>query len=211
MKTKVYMVRHAETIGNIEQRLTGRADYDLTSKGILSVEKLTQKLSNIKFDAIFSSTSGRTKRTIEPLAKMNELKITQLEDLCEMYFGDYDGCKWQDVNRIHPEIKQRQNEINELSGIPNQESMTDASERMYNCIKKICNKNLGKTILICSHGVVIEGFIRKIVGIPFAEERAKFSQKNVALNILTYEDQKFTIDLLADISFLEGVIECKKH
>lgn len=204
MKTKLYIVRHAETEGNIEKRLTGRKDYNLTEKGEKSAEKLAQRLSDVKFDALFSSSSNRTKKTIEPIAKQNNLPIVQLDDLCEMYFGDYDGWKWEDVNKINPEIKHRQNEINEISGIPNQESMEETAERMYKCVKKICNENEGKTILICSHGVAIEAFIRKITQIPFNKEREKYSQRNVALNVLTYNNEQFTIDILADTSFLEG-------
>ena len=210
MKTKLYIVRHAETIGNIEKRLTGRKDYELTEKGLASTEKLAKRLSNIKFDVMYSSTSNRTAKTIEPLAKLNNLKIIQLDDLCEMYFGDYDGWKWEDVNKLNPQIKQRQNEINEISGIPNQESMEDASKREYDCIKRICEKNAGKNILICSHGVVIEGFLRQITGISFNDEREKYCQHNVALNILTYENGKFEIDLLADTSFLKDNFLYKK-
>ena len=53
MKTKLYIVRHAETEGNIEKRLTGRKDYNLTEKGEKSAEKLAQRLSDVKFDALF--------------------------------------------------------------------------------------------------------------------------------------------------------------
>ena len=204
MKTKLYIVRHAETEGNIEKRLTGRKDYNLTEKGEKSAEKLAQRLSDVKFDALFSSSSNRTKKTIEPIAKQNNLPIVQLDDLCEMYFGDYDGWKWEDVNKINPEIKHRQNEINEISGIPNQESMEETAERMYKCVKKICDENEGKTILICSHGEAIEALNRKITQIPFNKEMEKYSQRNVALNVLTYNNEQFTIDILADTSFLEG-------
>ena len=33
MKTRIFIVRHTETVGNIEKRLTGRQDYALTKKG----------------------------------------------------------------------------------------------------------------------------------------------------------------------------------
>ena len=204
MKTKLYIVRHAETTGNIDKRLTGRKDYELTENGLASAKKLAKRLSNIKFDKMYSSTSNRTFKTIKSLSDLNNLEIIQMDDLCEMYFGDFDGLKWEEVNRIDPSIKQRQNEINEISGIPNQETMDEASNREYKCIKKICEKNIGKNILICSHGVVIEGFLRIIAGIPFTYEREKFCQHNVALNILEYENGKFEIKLLADISFLKG-------
>ena len=125
MKTRIFIVRHTETVGNIEKRLTGRQDYSLTKKGEKLVVYLTKELQNIKFNAIYSSTSGRAVATVEPLAKLNNLQVIQSENLCEMYFGDYDGWKWEDVDKIQPEIKANQNRINEIYGIPHQETMQE--------------------------------------------------------------------------------------
>ena len=123
MKTRLFIVRHTETIGNVEKRLTGRKDYSITANGEILIQKLTRELENIKFDKIYSSTSGRAIKTIEQIANKQKLKIEESDELCEMYFGIYDGWKWEDVNKIQPEIKQKQNEINEIIGIPKQESM----------------------------------------------------------------------------------------
>ena len=204
IKTRIFIVRHTETVGNIEKRLTGRQDYEVTPRGEKLIQKLTTELSNIKFDKIYSSTSGRSIRTVENLAKLNNLEIETKEDLCEMYFGKYDGWKWEDVNRIQPEIKQRQNEINEISGIEEQETMKHVADRMDKCIRNIVQANIGKTILISSHGVAIEAFLRKISGIPFNQEREKFCQYNVAINELEYENDKFKINQLANIDYLNG-------
>lgn len=201
-KTRIFIVRHTETVGNIEKRLTGRQDYEVTPRGEKLIQKLTTELSNIKFDKIYSSTSGRAIRTVENLAELNNLEIETKEDLCEMYFGKYDGWKWEDVNRIQPEIKQRQNEINEISGIEEQETMEHVADRMDKCIRNIVQANIGKTILISSHGVAIEAFLRKISGIPFNQEREKFCQYNVAINELEYENDKFKIIQLANIDYL---------
>lgn len=202
IKTRIFIVRHTETIGNIEKRLTGRQDYEVTPRGEKLIQKLTTELSNIKFEKIYSSTSGRAIKTVENLAKLNNLEIETKEDLCEMYFGKYDGWKWEDVNRIQPEIKQRQNEINEISGIEDQETMKHVADRMDKCIRDIVQANIGKTILISSHGVAIEAFLRKISGIPFSQEREKFCQYNVAINELEYENDKFKIIQLANIDYL---------
>lgn len=201
-KTRIFIVRHTETVGNIEKRLTGRQDYEVTPRGEKLIQKLTTELSNIKFDKIYSSTSGRAIKTVENLAELNNLEIETKEDLCEMYFGKYDGWKWEDVNRIQPEIKQRQNEINEISGIEDQETMEHVADRMDKCIRNIVQTNIGKTILISSHGVAIEAFLRKISGIPFNQEREKFCQYNVAINELEYENDKFKIIQLANIDYL---------
>lgn len=203
MKTKIFLVRHTETVGNIESRLTGRKDYELTHKGQVLVAQLTEKLKHIYFSKIYASTSARTVKTIETLAKLNNLAIEQLESLSEMYFGIYDGWKWEDVNQIQPEIKNTQNEINEIVGIPKQETMEEVANRMMKTITRIAKENEGKTILICSHGVAIEAFLRKIEGIPFKDRRKEFCQHHVAINELDFENERFKINQLANINWLK--------
>ena len=206
MKTRLFIVRHTETIGNVEERLTGLQDYEITEKGKILIKKLTKELENIKFDKIYSSTSGRAIKTIEPIAKKQNLKIEENDKLWEMNFGKYDGLRWEEVNKIQPEIKQTQKEINEITGIPNQETMEEVANIMYDCIFKILKENEGKTILISSHGVAIEAFLRKIENIKFKYEREKFCQHNVAINELEYENNKFKIIRLADIEYLKNQI-----
>ena len=75
MKTKIYLVRHTQTVGNIEKRLSGRTDFELTLDGKKYVEKLTNRLKNIKFDKAYSSISGRAIKTIEPICKLQGLEI----------------------------------------------------------------------------------------------------------------------------------------
>ena len=104
------------------------------------------------------------------------------------------------------EIKQTQKEINEITGIPNQETMEEVANRMYDCIFKILKENEGKTILISSHGVAIEAVLRKIENIKFKYEREKYCQHNVAINELEYENNKFKIIRLADIEYLKNQI-----
>lgn len=86
MKTRIFIIRHAETVGNIEGRLTGRNDYELTEKGKSTTQILSQELNNINFDVAYASTSSRTQKTIKKIAEKNELEIIKLDDLCEMYF-----------------------------------------------------------------------------------------------------------------------------
>ena len=55
-KCRIFIVRHTETIGNVEKRLTGREDYEITLLGKKYSELLTNALQNIKFDKIYSRT-----------------------------------------------------------------------------------------------------------------------------------------------------------
>lgn len=207
MKSKIYIVRHAETVGNIENRLTGRTDFEISVKGKDSIKLLTNRLLNIKFDKFYSSMSNRTKETIEQLAKLNKKDIIQLEELGEMDFGTYDGWKWKDVNKVDPSIKLRQKKINEISGIPEQETMEEVANRMKKCIIDIAKANEGKTILICSHGVSIEAFLREILKIPFSQERESFCQHNTAINEIEFDGREFDVIKMADVSHIKEKME----
>lgn len=199
---RLFIVRHTQTVGNVEKRLTGRCDYEITPQGEEYIKLLTEELRSIKFDEVYSSTSGRAKKTVIELAKINNKTIIENQDLCEMYFGEYDGWKWEEVNKVNPKIKETQTLINEIVGIPEQETMEEVAERMYGCIEQIATQNVDNTILIASHGVAIEAFLRKIVGIPFAEERERFCQHNTAINEVIYKDGKFSIMRLADMTHI---------
>lgn len=207
MKTRVFIVRHTETIGNVEKRLTGRQDYEITERGQVLIQKLTKELEKIKFDRAYSSTSRRAIKTIEPIVEKQNLKIEESDELCEMYFGIYDGMKWSDVDKINPTISKLHKKTNEIMEIPNQETTAEVANRMNKIMLKIANENLNKTVLICSHGVAIEAFLRSITGIKFTEKREEYSQKNTSINILNFDNEKnsFKIDLLNDISHIENV------
>ncbi len=204
MKTKIYIVRHSKTTGNLEKRLTGRTEFDITEEGKEYIELLTKRLKDIKFDKVYSSSSSRAIKTIEPLAKLNDCVIETSEDLCEMYFGIYDGSTWDKVNEINPEIDRNHIKTNEIMGIPEQENTEEVADRMYKKIKNLCMENKGKTILVGSHGVAIEAFLRKITAEPFNIKREEYGQKNTSLNIVEYDDEleEFKIILLNDFSHL---------
>lgn len=202
-RCRIYLIRHTQTTGNVEKRLTGRKQYKITKTGKKYIKLLTDSLKNVKFDKAYSSTSFRAEKTIQPLAKKNKIPIHRDQRLCEMYFGIYDGWKWEKVNKINPQIKEKQNKLNIITGIPKQESMAAVSERMYKCIKEIAENNLGKTVLIGSHGIAIEEFLRKINNVTYLDEREKYSQLNTAINEIYYENGEFEITRIADISHLK--------
>ena len=205
--TNIYLIRHAQSVGNIEKRLTGRVDYMLTDEGRNQVKKLTDRLKDVHFDVAYSSPMSRAIDTIKPLTELNNLDAIKEEKLSEMYFGIYDGFKWKEVNEIDASISNRRKETNEISGISNQESTQQVKKRMYKVISNIADNNIGKTILIASHGVAIEAFLRQITGEPFAIKKQEYSPQNTSINIVQYneENNKFEIKLLNDLEHLNNV------
>lgn len=205
MSTIIYLIRHTQTIGNVEKRLTGRNDYEVTDQGYEYIDRLTEKLKDIKFDVAYSSISKRTYKTIEKLAKLNNLEIHETEELCEMNFGKYDGMKWEDVNKINPNIKKLQDETNEIMTIPEQETTEEVEDRMMKEMVKIAKENLGKTVLICSHGVAIEAFLRMVTGeTRWVDRKDEYSQRTTSINVVSFDEstESFKVEKLNDFSHI---------
>ena len=185
--------------------MTGRHDYIITKNGKENIKKLSEKLKFLNIDSIYSSPAERAIKTIQSIANLNNLKIITDTNLDEMFFGIYDGLKWEDVDKINPIIHKIQIQTNEIKNIPDQESMEQVADRMYKCISNICLNNPEKSVLIASHGVAIEAFLRKITGDKFAIKRDKYRQFNTNINELEYDfdSNSFKIITLNDITHLQ--------
>ena len=75
---------------------------------------------------------------------------------------------------------------------------------MVKTMHEIAKENSGKTVLVCSHGVAIESFLRNISGEGFSIKREQYGQRNTTINIVEYDDSndKFKILLLNDYSHI---------
>ena len=82
MKTRVFIVRHTETIGNVEKRLTGRQDYEITERGQVLIQKLTKELEKIKQKALEEHIPIIMDDTLEVISKI--LKEKKPEKILEI-------------------------------------------------------------------------------------------------------------------------------
>lgn len=188
MKTKIYLIRSAECFGNIENILGEKNNYDITDKGYETIDSLTAYFKDKRISSIYSSLSTMCLETVEKISKELNIEVKKVEDLREKSFGIYDGEKWADVLKQAPSLKKYRKKKIEILGIPGQESTKQVEDRMFKVISEIANDNLGQNVLIVSHGVAIETFLRAVVGIPYSEDKDKYFQKNGAINYIEYDE-----------------------
>ncbi|MGO3791363.1 MAG: histidine phosphatase family protein [Enterococcus gilvus] len=90
MEKTLYLVRHGETLFNVQKKIQGWCDSPLTDLGIEQA-KTTQEYfqgHSINFDQCFSSTSERTSDTLELIT---DQPYTRLKGLKEWNFGRLEG------------------------------------------------------------------------------------------------------------------------
>ncbi|KAJ5744720.1 hypothetical protein N7533_009590 [Penicillium manginii] len=113
---KLYLIRHAETVHNVERAWAGTTDSVLTNHGMLQIEFLAQSFASntIHFASVFASDLTRTRLTAEGICRHQPsgedsapLTPTLTADLRERDFGSLEGTRWRknltpNENNINP-------------------------------------------------------------------------------------------------------------
>ena len=104
---KLYLMRHGETLFNIQKRVQGWCDSPLTENGICQAEQAKQYFAKkgISFDAVYSSTQERATDTAKIVAP--EYTVTHLKGIKEMNFGSFEAQPEHLLNivQVHDPLK----------------------------------------------------------------------------------------------------------
>jgi len=176
------LVRHGQSIWNLEKKFTGWVDIDLTEKGKIEAQKagLLIKETNIKIDYFYSSLQLRANHTLEIIKKiLNDKKdFTKAWQLNERHYGALTGLNKIEMSKrigeekvykfrrswdIKPEPLNKKSPYHAMNIqtyknlpkeiIPDTESLKDT----YNRVLKYFNDEVEKklingNILITAHG-----------------------------------------------------------
>lgn len=199
--TKLILVRHAVTKDNEGNRLSGHIDSMLSEEGIKQVRKLTDYLKKQKIDKIFSTTSKRTKDTVEPLANILNIEIIERDTLKEISFGDFEGITFEEIKNNHSDEFNKMIKEGYEYKYPNGESLIESYYRVSKEIEKIINENDNKTILICSHGGTIRNIISYLISDSY-EYHWNFRIDNASVTIIEVENRFAVINMMNNKNFI---------
>ena len=88
---RLLLVRHAESVGNHELRLQGRAEFPLTDRGRRQADALAAALAEAPVRAVYSSPIRRALDTAEAIAARRGLTVEVRPALQEYDFGELSG------------------------------------------------------------------------------------------------------------------------
>lgn len=91
----VYFVRHGETVWNVENKICGSTDIDLTQKGHEQAIETGKKIlnDNIKADKILYSPLIRAKKTAMHISEITGIPAFEEARLIEQNFGKFEGLQ----------------------------------------------------------------------------------------------------------------------
>ena len=98
MVTTLYLIRHCEAEGNIQEIFQGKTDGDITPKGEQQLDRLSERFRDIPFDVIYSSPLKRALKTAQAAAKYHNVEIITDPAFAEIDGGEMEGHKWNELS-----------------------------------------------------------------------------------------------------------------
>lgn len=151
----IYFTRHGETKWNVEKRLQGRLNSDLTENGVQNAKLLGQRLANIDFEAVIVSPSKRTVDTAMLIIGERALPYKTDERLMEINLGHWEGRTIDEIMATEAELYHLyQEHPTQFKGTG--ESFDDVRLRVEAVLQDLESTYSTGNLLIVTHGVVIK-------------------------------------------------------
>ena len=174
---QLYLIRHAESMGNIETDESFDAvNPPLTLHGRLQAQALSERMSAVKLDVVYSSPLERAISTALPIVESCKTKIVFEPSLCEK-----DVCI-----------------TDKGFGIYN-ESDFDCAARAERFLNMLFEKHQTGSVAIVSHGEFVQFLIRAALKI----KNIKFCVYNTSVTKINFrKDKENKLAFQNDISHL---------
>ena len=203
MKTRIYLVRHCESEGNLCRRNHAQFDGIVTKKGLLQAQALCERFKDEKIDGVYSSDAFRAVTTAEPVARSHNLEV-QLRRLWREYtIGIWEGTSigWTAYN--YP--KQWNSWVREPwnHNIPGAEKFTSVAQRGMEAIRQMVAEHPGGTMIAVSHVTTIISTLTAVLGRDITWYPNINGGENTAVTLIEVsEDGSMNVPYISDISHL---------
>ena len=176
MSRELILVRHGETVHNVNRITQGWSDSELSERGREQVLRLAERLREMRPTALYSSPLGRAMSTARAIADATGLEIVQLDDLREMNYGRWEGRSFLDI-RVEDEEIYRRWIVEEDCPCPEGESHADVRRRMLRAFETVNSERA----VVVAHGTAIRIGVTALLNLPVMSA-LRFAQDNASLN-----------------------------
>lgn len=179
--TRLCLVRHGETAWNAEGRVQGQLDIPLSELGHAQARAVAAALAGERFDAIYASDLVRVRQTAEPSAGRLGLPVALDAALRERHYGMFESLTYVEVRERYPaeyaRFRDKDPEFDFVGG----EALKAFERRALTCVAGLIERYAGRSILVFTHGGVLEMVYRHATGMTLSAPR-DFEIPNAALN-----------------------------
>jgi len=206
MTTRLCVVRHGETAWNAEHRVQGQLDVPLNAIGQAQALAASKVLAQETFDAIYSSDLSRARQTAQPTASAFSMEVRLEKGLRERHYGIFERLTYAEVKTRYPEDYARFEAREPDYAFRTGESLRDFSARSVSAISRIVDRHRDQSVLVFTHGGVLDKLYRFITGLPLSAPR-DFGIPNAGLNRIEVSAAGWQIRAWADVAHLDSALD----
>ncbi len=164
--SKLVLIRHGQSLWNLENRFTGWIDVPLTEAGRQEARSAAQKIAHIEFDVAYTSALSRAQETLREIMETNGLDLPVIRDqaLNERHYGDLQGLnKEQTAEKYGKEQVQIWRRSYDVPP-PGGEALKQTAERTLPFFERCIRGDLrqGKSVLVVAHGNSNRSIVMKL-------------------------------------------------
>ncbi len=148
---KIWITRHGQTKYNKDELMQGLTDEPLNDTGISQAMEVRDKLSGVKFDAVYASPLCRARKTAEIISGFGESDIIVDDRIIEVDFGKYelkpfDGLgPWMTLYWLLPEI---------IPAPKTVEPVKSMVARSKSFLSELEQKDYENVLVVCHGGII---------------------------------------------------------
>lgn len=191
---RVILVRHGETSWNQESRFMGHSDLGLNEKGWIQARAAAELLLEQDIERIFCSDLLRALETGHEIASSHNLAVHRVVSLREMYFGEWEGLTFTEIEKRYPELSSAWLNDPARVKIPAGETAEQVKDRVMEAWEYIKKVSGAKAIVIVTHGGPLRLLLCHLTGIDLSQQW----EFNVA------PGEVIVLDKYADNYFIQG-------
>lgn len=167
-RLRFLLVRHGETVFNINNRLQGISDSPLTEKGIRQAQTAQAALKDIPLTKAFCSTAERTRDTAAIILEPHGIRAMPMKALREVDFGSLEGSEFS-FDDPDMQVRHHEERWNDLGG-ETKEMVCRRIHRAFNTIIDSCEDR--DTVLVVTHGKYYINVLEVLFGLEREEHIA---------------------------------------
>jgi probable phosphoglycerate mutase len=163
---RIVLVRHGETVSNVEGRWQGHSDSPLTERGRAQARELARALADEQIAAVYTSDLGRAYATAQALAEPHGLNPGAEPRLREQHVGEWTGRLAAELRVEEPERMADWRERPWALRIPGAETLAEVQARALAFLDERLPEHAGQTVALVTHGAMAQCLLVRGLGQP---------------------------------------------
>jgi broad specificity phosphatase PhoE len=201
---ELLLIRHGQTLANVEGHWTGWSETPLTELGLTQIEAVAQRIAAEfpQVDALYTSPLPRALKTARAIAAAVGLEPVPLDELREIDFGDLNGISLEGMEEQYPELFERWKVKTDIDFVwPGGERRADFYRRVGSALEQVLAGHSEGLVVLVAHGGTLRSLLAHLLPASMSEWWT-YTLDNCGITRVALQDGRASLVILNDASHL---------